>query len=163
LGAFLKRELDFYIKNEVMHLDDIENSTAPKAGEYLSKVRAIRRCAMPIIRMLAQLEDFQKKLWLKKKFVVETRYCLTLDRVPEALYPDICACDAQWQEWEELVALAELKPKRTSEFLKANPHLIVDTRHFDKTFGFKLLSHANIDQSADGVCFHADNSDVLRF
>ena len=25
LGAFLRRELDFYIKNEVMHLDDVEN------------------------------------------------------------------------------------------------------------------------------------------
>ena len=92
-----------------MHLDDIEDTTAPKAEEYLSKIRAIRRCAMPIIRMLAQLEDFQKKLWLKKKFVVETRYCLTLDRVPEALYPEICANDAQWQEWEELCRLLGVK------------------------------------------------------
>ena len=29
LGTFLRRELDFYIKNEVMHLDDVENETAP--------------------------------------------------------------------------------------------------------------------------------------
>ncbi|MCB5260227.1 MAG: site-specific DNA-methyltransferase, partial [Candidatus Cloacimonetes bacterium] len=35
LGAFLKRELDFYIKNEVMRLDDIENADAPKAEDYL--------------------------------------------------------------------------------------------------------------------------------
>ena len=74
-----------------MHLDDIESAAAPKAEEYLSKIRAIRRCALPVIQMIAQLEDFQKKLWLKKKFVVETRYCLTLDRVPESLYSDICA------------------------------------------------------------------------
>jgi adenine-specific DNA-methyltransferase len=77
LGGFLRRELDFYIKNEVMHLDDIENVAAPKAEEYLSKIRAIRRCAQPVIRMLEQLENFQKKLWLKKKFVVETHYCVT--------------------------------------------------------------------------------------
>jgi adenine-specific DNA-methyltransferase len=121
LGGFLRRELDFYVKNEVMHLDDIEDTTAPKAEEYLSKIRAIRRCALPVIQMIAQLEEFQKKLWLKKKFVVETRYCLTLDRVPETLYPDICTTDAQWQEWDELVALSELKPKRTPEFLKAHP------------------------------------------
>ena len=25
LGKFLNRELDFYIKNEIMHLDDIDN------------------------------------------------------------------------------------------------------------------------------------------
>ena len=30
LGTFLRRELDFYIKNEVMHLDDVENESAPR-------------------------------------------------------------------------------------------------------------------------------------
>lgn len=163
LGGFLRRELDFYIKNEVMHLDDIEEAAAPKAEEYLSKIRAIRRCALPLIRMLAQLEDFQKKLWLKKKFVVETRYCLTLDRVPEALYSEICACDAQWQEWDQLVALSELNPQRTVEFLKANPHLMIDTRHFSREFTLKLLtSIENLDASLDGVCFHSENFQALQ-
>jgi hypothetical protein len=74
LGAFLRRELDFYIKNEVMHLDDVENETAPRVEQYLSKIKVIRRIAGKIIDFLAQLEDFQKKLWLKKKFVVETRH-----------------------------------------------------------------------------------------
>jgi adenine-specific DNA-methyltransferase len=81
LGGFLRRELDFYIKNEVVHLDDIENETAPRVEQYLAKVKAIRRIAHKIIDFLAQLENFQKKLWLKKKFVVETQYCVTLDRI----------------------------------------------------------------------------------
>jgi adenine-specific DNA-methyltransferase len=163
LGAFLRRELDFYLKNEVMHLDDIENAGSAKAEEYLSKLRAIRRCATPVIRMLAQLEDFQKKLWLKKKFVVETRYCLTLDRVPEALYPEICKNDAQWQEWEELYSISELKPKRTSEFLKANPYMMLDTRNFRNDFTLKLLSFIeNIDQCLDGICINSDNFQALQ-
>jgi len=163
LGGFLRRELDFYIKNEVMHLDDIEEAAAPKAEEYVSKIRAIRRCALPVIRMIAQLEDFQKRLWLKKKFVVETRYCLTLDRVPESLCPEICASEAQWQEWDQLVALSELKPKRTPEFLKANPHLMIDTRHFSREFTIKLLaSIENLDASLDGVCFHSENFQALQ-
>jgi adenine-specific DNA-methyltransferase len=163
LGGFLRRELDFYVKNEVMHLDDIEDTTAPKAEEYLSKIRAIRRCALPVIQMIAQLEEFQKKLWLKKKFVVETRYCLTLDRVPEALYSDICTADAQWQEWDELVALAELKPKRTPDFLKAHPYLMLDTRHFPRAFTLKLLaSIENLDTSLNGVCFHSENFQALQ-
>ena len=70
LGSFLRRELDFYIKNEVMHLDDVENETAPRVEQYLSKIKVIRKIAGKIIAFLAQLEDFQKKLWLKKKFVV---------------------------------------------------------------------------------------------
>ncbi len=163
LGGFLRRELDFYVKNEVMRLDDIENAASPKAEEYLSKIRAIRRCALPIIQMIAQLEDFQKKLWLKKKFVVETRYCFTLDRVPEALYSDICNADAQWQEWEELVTISELNPQRTPEFLKAHPYLMIDTRHFDGDFTLKLLaSTENIDASLDGVCFHSENFQALQ-
>lgn len=163
LGGFLRRELDFYVKNEVLHLDDIEDTSAPKAEEYLSKIRAIRRCAMPVIQMIAQLEEFQKKLWLKKKFVVQTRYCLTLDRVPETLYPDICVADAQWQEWNELVALVEIKPKRTPEFLKAHPYLMLDTRHFAREFTLKLLaSLENLDASLDGVCFHSDNFQALQ-
>jgi len=163
LGGFLRRELDFYVKNEVMHLDDIEGTTAPKAEEYLSKIRAIRRCAMPVIQMIAQLEDFQKKLWLKKKFVVETRYCLTLDRVPETLYPEICTTDAQWREWNQLLALDEMKPKRTPEFLKANPSLMIDTRHFTREFTLKLLaSIENLDASLGGVCFHSENFQALQ-
>ncbi len=169
LGGFLRRELDFYIKNEVMHLDDIEETTAPKAEEYLSKVRAIRCCALPIIRMLAQLEDFQKKLWLKKKFVVETRYCMTLDRVPEELYPEICANEAQWAEWEQLYAISEIPrdlitaEPRTPEFLKQQSFMMLDTRHFPNEFKHKLLMLAgDIDESLDGVCFHSENFQALR-
>ncbi|MFH0937912.1 MAG: hypothetical protein V1899_01285 [Planctomycetota bacterium] len=81
LGKFLRRELDFYIKNEVMHLDDVENESAPRVEQYLSKIRVIRKIAHKIIAFLAQIEDFQKRLWLKKKFVVETNYCVTLDRL----------------------------------------------------------------------------------
>jgi adenine-specific DNA-methyltransferase len=163
LGGFLRRELDFYVKNEVMHLDDIEDTTAAKAEEYLSKIRAIRRCALPVIRMMAQLEEFQKKLWLKKKFVVETRYCFSLDRVPEALYAEICKCEAQWQEWEDLVTLADLKPNRTPEFLKSHPHLMVDTKHFDHVFTLKLLASIDeLDASLDGVCFHSENFQALQ-
>ena len=171
LGCFLLRELDFYIKNEVMHLDDIDGTTAPKAEEYLSKIRAIRRCSIPVIQMIAQLEDFQKKLWLKKKFVIETRYCLTLDLVPEALYPEICDCDAQWQEWEHLYAISEIQPDlltsqsgdRTPQYLKENLHLMIDTRHFPGDLTLKLLaSIENLDASLDGVCLHSENFQALQ-
>jgi adenine-specific DNA-methyltransferase len=62
LGGFLRRELDFYIKNEVMHLDDIEHESAPKVEQYLSQIKVIRNIAHKIIQFLEQLENFQKKL-----------------------------------------------------------------------------------------------------
>src|SRR2546421_9273498 len=119
--------------------------------------------------MLEQLENFQKKLWLKKKFVVDTRYCFTLDRVPESLYKEICQNDAQWAEWEHLYALTDIpkelciaKP-RTVEFLKQQPHLMLDTRHFDRDFTLRLLASIdNLDETLDGVCFHAENFQALQ-
>ena len=110
IGGFLRRELDFYIKNEIMHLDDIEAEDAPRVEQYLAKIKAIRAIARKIIDFLEQLENFQKKLWLKKKFVVETNYCVTLDRVAESLYPEIAANDAQRSEWVNLLPLTKSRP-----------------------------------------------------
>lgn len=179
LGGFLRRELDFYIKNEVMHLDDIESESAPRVEQYLAKIRAIRRIAHKLIDFLAQIENFQKKLWLKKKFVVETQYCVTLDRVPETLYPEIAANDAQREEWVRLGFLNaegaegrrvdnDLFSPRSSassavEILKANPHLVLDTRHFSEEFKRRLLaSFDDIDEQCDGLLIHSENFQALN-
>ena len=108
LGGFMRRELDFYIKNEIMRLDDIENAEAPKVEQYLAQIRVLRRIAKQLIAFLSQLEDFQKKLWLKKKFVTETHYCITLDRVPEKFYAEIAVNAKQLDEWEKLFAISEI-------------------------------------------------------
>ncbi|MAT13987.1 MAG: site-specific DNA-methyltransferase [Planctomyces sp.] len=172
LGGFLRRELDFYIKNEVMHLDDIEHETAPRVEQYLSKIKVLRKIAHKIIQFLEQLENFQKKLWLKKKFVVETNYCITLDRVPEELYPEIAANDAQREEWVKLFAINEIKKDLTQpgysvpltvEFLKANQTLIVDTRYYEGEFK-DILSAANAtgDEELTGLLVNSDNFHAIE-
>ncbi|HUY87102.1 MAG TPA: site-specific DNA-methyltransferase [Pirellulales bacterium] len=171
LGGFLRRELDFYIKNEVMHLDDIEHESAPKVEQYLSQIKVVRGIAHKIIQFLAQLENFQKKLWLKKKFVIETNYCITLDRVPEELYPEIAANDAQREEWVRLFAIDEIKKDLNGpgyskplkvEFLKANPHLVLNTRFFSADFKDSLLCTLdNIDTAIDGLLMHSDSYHAL--
>jgi adenine-specific DNA-methyltransferase len=171
LGTFLCRELDFYVKNEVMHLDDIENETAPRVEQYLSKIRVIRRVAGKIIDFLAQLEDFQKKLWLKKKFVVETQWCIRVGVIPETFYPEIVANEAQHEEWVRLCAIDEIEgdltrpeysKKLKPEFLKAHPTLMMDTRHFDEAFTARLLDAIdNLRDQQDGVLFLSENAQAL--
>ena len=171
LGAFLRRELDFYIKNEVMHLDDVENETAPRVEQYLSKIKIIRKIAGKIISFLAQLEDFQKKLWLKKKFVVETQYCITLGCIPEAFYAEIAANEVQREEWVKLFAIDEIEgdmvtpgysKKLKPAFLKAHPTLMVDTRYFDSDFIARVLEAiGDVDEQTDGVLFHSENFQAL--
>lgn len=167
LGTFLRRELDFYIKNEVMHLDDIEGQQAPRVEQYLSKVRVIRRIATKIITFLAHLEDFQKKLWLKKKFVVETSYCITLDRIPEEFYPEIAANEAQREEWVRLFAIDEIEANLTSAgystplsvpFLLSNSNLLIDTALFSRDFTQRLFDTlSDLDESISGMLVCGDN------
>lgn len=102
LDGFLRRELDFYIKSEVMHLDDVESEAAPRVEQYLSKIRVIRRIAGKIIDFLAQLENFQKKLWLKKKFVLETNYCIPLRDLDDACRNAVLECDSILASWRDL-------------------------------------------------------------
>lgn len=90
LGSFLRRELDFYVKNEVMHLDDVQSAEKfSDIEKSLRLIQTLRSIALDLVSFLAQLEEFQKKLWLKKKFVVGTNYCITLDRIPDGLYQEI--------------------------------------------------------------------------
>jgi adenine-specific DNA-methyltransferase len=172
LGGFLRRELDFYIKNEIMRLDDIENADVPAVESYLAKIKILRKIACKLIDFLAQLEDFQKKLWLKKKFVLETNYCITLDRVPDELYPEIATNESQHDEWVKLFAIDEIeqdlinpgytKPL-TVDFLKANDKLVLDTRFFDDGFKAKLISSIeNLDEQCDGLLIHSENFQALN-
>lgn len=165
LGGFMRRELDFYIKNEIMRLDDIESADVPRVDFYLSKIKVLRKIAHHLIDFLAQLEDFQKKLWLKKKFVVETNYCITLDRIPESFYPEIAANDAQRAEWVKLFAIDELKGYKkqlSTTFLKDNPFLVLDTAFFDEVFKAKLLAEMqDLDKEADGLIIHSENLQAL--
>ena len=169
LGGFLRRELDFYIKNEVMFLDDLD---ANHIMEHLAQVKAIKQVGEKIITFLAQLEDFQKKLWLKKKFVVGCDYCITLDRVPHALYSEVIVNDAQRKEWVRLFAIDEIKGDMmiegyseplTEKFLDENPFLVLDTKFFSAEFKHKLVeSMENVDEECNGVLINSENFQALE-
>jgi adenine-specific DNA-methyltransferase len=166
LGKFLRRELDFFIKNEVMHLDDVENEAAPKVEQYLSKIKVIRRIAGRIIKFLAQLENFQKKLWLKKKLVSSTSYLVTVDKIPPSLIDDVIASKALLQEWEKLYKISawpDHKAPINREFLLENPGLCVDTALFPPDFQSRLLAEiAHLDHDTMGILIHSDNFQALR-
>lgn len=172
LGGFLRRELDFYIKSEVVHLDDLDTVNEQRVETYLAKVKAIRRVGHIIIDFLAQIENFQKKLWLKKKFIIETNWCITLDRIDESFWPEIIANKAQIAEWIDMYAIDEVKPALgiegwtnppSIEFLRQNKNLIVDTKHFSNGFKEKLIaSFDDLDEQSGGLMINGDNYHALR-
>ncbi len=177
LGGFLRRELDFYLKNDVLNLDDLAVGDASRLSRALARTRAVRQVADKIITFLVQLEDFQKHLWLKKKFVLETHWCVTLDRVPDALYPAIIANGAQHDEWVKLMGIDRIEGDLangntgythplTVEFLETNSYLALDTRHFDRVFTDRLLAALSdigpLEDQSDGLLVHGENFQALN-
>lgn len=168
LGGFLRRELDFYLKNEVLHLDDLDEAPETHWRETRARLKALRTLAGKVIRFLAQIEDFQKKLWLKKKFVTACDYVVTLDRIPQELYPEIAACEAQREEWVRLFAIDEIKADLgrtgysvplTVEFLKENQGLMVDTALFQASFRSAIDTAI---QDIKGFALRSENSHALN-
>ncbi|MDR0720335.1 MAG: hypothetical protein LBF78_11930 [Treponema sp.] len=176
LKGFLSRELDFYIKNEIIRLDDIDTENEKDIDRNFGKVRAVKQVGKIIIDFLSQIENFQKKLWLKKKFVVSCDWCVSLDKIPRAFYEEIRSNKAQMREWIDLYAVdemtnngkPEIKEKWTNPpslaFLEANQNLVVDTGHFSREFTERLIASIdNLDEATNGILIHSENFQALNF
>jgi adenine-specific DNA-methyltransferase len=181
LKGFLSRELDFYLKNEVLNLDEMDAAGVDLSEGWFQMMRLIKKVGSHIIAFLAQIEEFQKMLWEKRKFVAETFYCITMSNVPEEFYPEIVICEAQWEEWKMLLRIGEEeanlftagkgKKDRRMEFLKTHPTLVLDTRHFSQdpstgsgqSFTDRLLaSFDDLDEAIDGLLLHSENWQALN-
>lgn len=173
LKGFLSRELDFYLKNEVLNLEEMEAAGEALSEGWFQMMRLIKKVGGHIIQFLTQIEEFQKMLWEKRKFITETFYCITVGRIPGEFYSEIAACEAQWREWktlfhidegeENLFTLGKAKDHRRLEFLKFHPTLVLDTRHFSRDFTDRLLaSFDDLDDATDGLLVHSENWQALN-
>jgi adenine-specific DNA-methyltransferase len=178
LGGFMRRELDFYLKNEVVRLDDLESLPPDHLQRVQGKVKAIRVVASRLITFLAALEDFQKKMWLKKKFVLNTNWLVTVDRIPPSLLDTVAHNTGQWTEWERLgfkpgpSQIHSTAEWGTRDYLNtsAGRGLVVDTAFYDDAFRCDLLSsesvlasHGSVSESTVGVLINSDNFQALNF
>lgn len=189
LGGFLRRELDFYIKNEVMNLDDVQNIShfAPLEAN-LRLIQTLRSIALELIAFLAQLENFQKKLWLKKKFVAGHHYLITLNHILQLkqagkFIEEIANNVKQLAQWQSLFNLPSADAQAFLNAQKANnaggktplnsnsyddlQHLVVDTSLFSATFQSALISAlsnslGDFDSHINGTLIHSDNFQALN-
>ena len=163
LGKFLNQELDFYIKNEVMNLDNIQDSTNfSHIEKNLQTIKTLKTVAKEIIAFLAQLEDFQKKLWLKKKFVAGCHYLITLDHLNEAQVQAALDNPKQTAQWQALFNV-NASGLNAAELCKSYPHLVVDTSLFEPKFQADVLREIeHLDDKTNGLLIHSDNFQALN-
>ena len=173
LKGFLVRELDFYLKNEVLNLGDLEAAGEDRAEGWFQTMRTIRSVGGQLIEFLDQIEGFQKMLWEKRKFVTETQYCIGLGHIDEGFHEEIARCEAQWDEWKALLSIDEERvdlfsagkdgPGKRVEFLRSHPTLVLDTRHFDSDFLDRLLrTFHDLEAMTDGLLIHSENWQALH-
>lgn len=162
LGGFLTNELDFYIKNEVMNLDNLQNAQVfANIEKQLRMIQCLRAVAQELITFLAQIENFQKKLWNKKKFVASTSYLISASLLSEELKNEILINEAQWNEWLRL-GFIDTKNCNRRELLRSGA-LIVDTEFFGAVFKDKVIADLGcVDDLLNGTLIHSDNYQALN-
>jgi len=177
LKKFLSQELDFYIKNELFQIDNL--NSFEDLNFNLHKIRTLKIITMKIIEFLFQIENFQKKLWEKKKFIISTDYCITLDYINEKYFPEIIKNKQQLLEWEELFKFdiqKELKKNKGKidtvsiseeeklvNILRSNLNLVIDTKFYNIDFKYKILSEIkNLDNNTTGILFNSENFQALN-
>ena len=171
LKKFLSEQLDYFIKAEVLSIETLEQERF--LDKHLTRAKVVREIGEDIIDFLAQIEDFQKRLWEKKKFVLRTEYVITCDQVPEEFYPEILQNEEQKKEWVEMgfgeiKDISDLVKEKNSvvRALNLTPILTVDTRYFSPEFKEKLLEALSekeaLDDRLNGILIKSENWQALN-
>jgi adenine-specific DNA-methyltransferase len=166
LKGFLERELDYFIKTEVLDLNNLD-------ARHIARAKVIEAIGKRIIEFLAQIEDFQKMLWEKKKFVLRTDYVITLGKIEQyaggsflqRTLPEVCSSKEQLAEWSGLFGV---KVRSLSDLTKLDnwKNLPIDTRYFPESFKDRLLEALSkdhdLDEIMDGVLVKSENWQALN-
>ncbi len=107
---FLTKELDEYIQIELLKMQKIQQFSLEQLHEYFQAINVFRACANSIIEILSRFEDLNKNEWERKKFILETHYVITLDKIIEyagkeflaSIIDEILDNEEQMREWKEL-------------------------------------------------------------
>jgi len=160
LKKFLSEQLDYFIKAEVLDIETLEREKF--LDKHITRAKVVRGIGEDIIDFLSQIEDFQRRLWEKKKFVLKTEYVITTDRISEEFHQEILRNKEQKGEWKELGF--EIEDLRV-ENLK-NKKLPVDTKYFSQEFKEKLLEKLtekiDLDDLLDGLLIKSENWQALN-
>lgn len=183
LKGFLQSELDFYIKSELVEVEDLYVSESEfhfeRVRQNFKKIKVFKNIADTIIEFLDQIESFQKKLWEKKKFVIDTQWVITIDRLVEyvgeeaarPILEEVIKNEDQVREWRDLFG-DKFVPENLTEVDQLKYELNswckypIDTTFFSDGFKLDLLNNLsdqiNLDEKSDGLVIHSDNYHGLR-
>ena len=143
-------------------------------ADRVNELQILKNIAFKIIDFISQFEDELVKIWNKPKFVKNSNYVITLDRINnleliEKIFnhPNL---NEQIKEWQELGIVDDaFKTKDVFEtdiygkkLTKKYEHLPIDTKYF-KDLEFEILSlFDDLDNALDGWLIKSENYQALN-
>jgi len=150
-----------------------EGTEWPK--ERIDELQILKNIAFKIIDFISQFEDELVRIWNKPKFVLNSNYVITLDRIAKKNGFEIIEkiqkhknFNEQVKEWKEL-GILEKEPDDLLERTLTDPQLRkeyqflpIDTKYF-KDLELEILSlFDDLDQSLDGWLIKSENYQALN-
>jgi len=144
------------------------------SADRVNELQILKDIAFKIIDFISQFEDELVKIWNKPKFVKNSNYVITLDRIKDiSLVENILKhknINEQIKEWQELGIVDEnfkLDDIFTIDLLSRHlsekyQHLPIDTKYF-KDLELEILSRfEDLDKSLDGWLIKSENYQALN-
>lgn len=184
--AFLKEQFDLFMYQQLFGDNNLYNQWQLERIEYIQKIKQL---AHKVIEYIAKFEDELKAIWNKPKFVRNSNYVLTLDKLANSVelikkiitHPGWKKQVDEWKElwkewqdengnvvkkeWKEFEKAASVKAKDIIKNNKLNEeykYLPIDTKHFED-FKFEIINKfENLDNDIDGILIKSDNYQALN-
>lgn len=155
---FLEEQLDMYL-HQILLAE--ENKFDQKR---LDQLKTIQKFAKKIIAFISQFEDELVRVWNKPKFVLNSNYVITLDKLSDEIINKIVNhpnLQEQIKEWIELGIVEEGFDfnKRDN---KKHKYLPIDTKYFKDLELDILALFDNLDEALDGRLIHSENYQALN-
>ncbi len=171
-NKFLKEQFDLWLYQYVY------SDKTQFTPERIKQLKVLKEVAYKIIDFISQFEDELVKIWQKPKFVLNSNYVITLDRIAKKekgieiiekilKHPNF---KEQIKEWKELGIVDDgFNPKEifitTLKGKSLNPkyqYLPIDTKYF-KDLELEILSlFDNLDEELDGWLIKSENWQALN-
>lgn len=162
-NSFLKEQWDLWMYQYVFQWET--DWTSGRIGT-LQKMKDV---AYKLIDYIAQFEDELVKVWNKPKFVRNSHYVMTLDKLSAELVEKVLESPnftKQFKEWESLGYILDdfekskvLQNGTLSDLWQC---LTIDTVHFPELESEIVASFENLDETLEGVLIKWDNYQALN-
>jgi adenine-specific DNA-methyltransferase len=166
--AFLQEQFDLWLYQYLFAGQNVWSA------ERLAQLQVLKAIAYKVIDFISQFEDELVKIWNKPKFVRNSHYVLTLDKLDSSdvfkkllTHPNL---PQQVQEWRDLGMIGEdfkLEMLTQKDLTGAPLHpqyqyLPIDTKYFSDLELDILALFDDLDAALDGWLVHSENYQALN-